>query len=292
MMRCSHVALTGAALLCAASPFSRTPGAQAQAVEPIAAPEGMAQVDDMAQVEDALDAGRLIQAGVMLARIGADATMRQSPRFQVARAALAVQEGDAQKALGGLEALKAKGDPSCRLLETLGTAYLHADRDEDAIANLEPAVAACPERWRAWEALGMAHDRRAQWQESARAFERAFRWTDRPARVANNYGVSLLRQGRGAEAANLFAEAIRLDAANPRYRINEDAAHIIAGLPLRRLGENETAEATAERLANAARVARQAGMTDKARALSAQALTTAEHYGADGGLDMLAKDGS
>ncbi|WP_336957779.1 tetratricopeptide repeat protein [Sphingobium aquiterrae] len=285
MMRPLHVALMGAALLGAASPFSGVLGAEPPTVGAIAPP------DDLAQVEEALDAGRLVQADVMLGRLGADAAMRQTPRFRVAFAALAVNEGKAQTVVGDLEALKAAGDTSCRLLEALGTAYLRTGRDEDAIASLEPAVASCPERWRAWEALGMAHDRRAQWQESARAFERAFRWTNHPARIANNYGVSLLRQGRAAEAANLFAEAIRLDAANPRYQSNEDAAHIIAGLPLRRLGEDETTEATAERLADASRVASGAGLADRARALSAQALTTAEYYGADGGLDRLAKDG-
>ncbi|MDF0543052.1 tetratricopeptide repeat protein [Sphingobium sp. H39-3-25] len=271
--------------------------ALALATEPTAA-EAPAPVsvthaqDDITAAEEAIDAGRMVQASLLLSRIGADMTVRQSPRYQVASAQLALGEDQAPEVVARLEPLLASGDTSCRLLQTLGSGYLRTGRDTDALAALERAVAACPNQWQAWEALGMAHDRQAAWKESAAAFETAFRLTDRPARVANNYGMSLLHQNRATEAANLFAEAARLDGTNPRYRINEDAARTVAGLPLRDLGENETSAVTASRLANASRAARQAGQDAEARLLSAQALTTAEYYGATDGLDLLAKDGS
>jgi Flp pilus assembly protein TadD len=284
-----------AALALAALPgFMAAP---ALATEPTAAeapvPVSMTSAqDDIAATEEAIDAGRLVQASLLLSRIGADIAVRQSPRYQVAAAGLALGDGRAPEVVARLELLLAAGDTSCRLLQTLGSGYLRTGRDADALTTLERAVASCPSQWQAWEALGMAHDRHAAWKESAAAFETAFRLTDRPARVANNYGMSLLHQNRATEAANLFAEAARLDATNPRYRTNEDAARAVAGLPLRDLGENETVAMTASRLANASRAARQAGQEAEARLLSAQALTTAEHYGATDGLDVLAKDGS
>ncbi|ALR20432.1 tetratricopeptide repeat protein [Sphingobium baderi] len=204
------------------------------------------------QIEEAADAGRFVQVAAMLKRT----PQQDTPRLAVIEAQLLAAAGRPEAALTALEKVEAAGYRSCRLSRLVGDLLDRGGKVEEAEPHLLNAVRQCPGTWQGWEALALHYDRRQQWARSGSAYETAFRLTDRPARIANNYGVSLLRQGRAKEAANLFAEAVSRDGSNPRYRNNEDSARAKAGLPLRDAVE-PVGEDQALRLADAVRRAGQ-----------------------------------
>ncbi|SCW85101.1 hypothetical protein SAMN02927924_03368 [Sphingobium faniae] len=206
------------------------------------------------QVEAAADEGRFVQATAMLGQTHAS---RDTHRPAVTQAQLLAAAGRPGEALAALQKIEAAGYRSCRLSWLTGGLLDKGGKADEAEPYLWDAVGQCPGMWRAWEALALHFDRRGQWDKSGSAYEQAFRLTDRPARVANNYGMSLFRQGQVREAANLFAEAVSLDQANARYRNNEDAARLQAGLALRAASAGVDSEDRALRVAQAAERARQ-----------------------------------
>ncbi len=81
----------------------------------------------------------------------------------------------------------------------------------DAAAVLTAALEADPNLWRAWNALGLHHDRGGRWDEADAAYARALQADPGAAEVHNNRGVSRLMRGDASGAAEHFRNALSLD---------------------------------------------------------------------------------
>jgi Flp pilus assembly protein TadD len=87
-------------------------------------------------------------------------------------------------------------------------ALLLTGRAEQAEQELEAAVELDPTSWRAWNALGRAHDARQAWKEAAAAYEKALTLAPDEGAVLNNLGMSKLGAGDPDGAAELFVRAL------------------------------------------------------------------------------------
>lgn len=229
---------------------------------------------DIGLIEQAIDAGRLLQAEMMLEEWSGRSDASGLAVAERIGAELALAHHRDEEAAARFEALAQKGATGCRVEEGLGIAYLRMGRHGDALAPLLRATATCPERWQGWNALGIAQDFREAWSRSRKAYDRAFALTDRPAVVANNYGFSLLLQRRLPEAARMFVLARREAPDNPRYTNNLDIADALAGRPLKPeapTGDPDQGE-WAERLNNAGYVSLLAGNRAAANAYFSRSL--------------------
>lgn len=177
-------------------------------------------------VERAIVGGRLIQAEAMLQKPGIDLGHADG-RYLTALLALAQHhDGDAAVMF---ESLLVDHAGDCRFLAGAGIAALRRGRDELAGHRLEGAVAACPGRGEAWEALGILHDRAGRWDKSAEAYRRALALDAENPALLNNAGVSFLAQKRPAEAAGLFRQALALEPRDRRAANNLDIARVMLG---------------------------------------------------------------
>ena len=93
----------------------------------------------------------------------------------------------------------------------LGLAYLRLDRDAEAAAALDTALARDPTLVRAWLARGVAADRRRDWPGAAAAYDKALALDPASAPALTNRGYSRLLQGRYADAEADLARAATLD---------------------------------------------------------------------------------
>lgn len=93
----------------------------------------------------------------------------------------------------------------------LGLTYLRLDRDADAAAALEAALARDPSLVRAWLGRGVAADRRRDWAMAASAYDKALALDPASAPALTNRGYSRLLQGRYADAEADFVRAVALD---------------------------------------------------------------------------------
>lgn len=92
-----------------------------------------------------------------------------------------------------------------------GLAFVELGDLQSALVELESAVVADPELWRAHNALGLVYDSEKKWENAQTAYEAALVVQPESSLVYNNWGMSLLLQGRHEEAAEKFKEALRLD---------------------------------------------------------------------------------
>jgi len=99
-------------------------------------------------------------------------------------------------------------DLEARARHNAGVALLLTDRPEEAKRELEVAVALDPASWRAWSALGRAHDAQGAWEEARAAHERAVALASDEGAALNNFGMSRLSAGDQEEAAALFVRAL------------------------------------------------------------------------------------
>ena len=236
---------------------------------------------DYILIGQAIDAGRLVQAGAMLANQQlAEGTM-PTAKFKILSAELALAERRDAMALAAFADLATHGVYDCRVNAGLGIALVRHRRAKEALAHLNAAAAACPDRWDVWNALGVARDLTGAWKDSEGAYEEAFRLSGQKASVMNNYGFSLLLQRRFAAAAQVFAAALRADPGNQRYANNADIARVMAGKPLG--GKNGDAtedhpDNLARRLNNAGHASLLAGRSEEAKAYFSRSLHASDSY--------------
>jgi Flp pilus assembly protein TadD len=158
----------------------------------------------VAQIQQAIDEQRLLDAGRMLdsERLAGVS----DPRLILLSADLSLARASYPAALAAYRSAEANPATRARALQGEGVALSLMDRSTEALAVLQKAVAEDPAAWRAWNALGSEHDRRAQWPEAETAYEHALASSDSTAIVLNNRGYSRLLQNRRAEAvADLVA---------------------------------------------------------------------------------------
>lgn len=228
-------------------------------------------------VDEAIDGERIIQADAMLSQWRAQAQAADLPQIEIAAARIALEKRHDEEAATRFAALDQAGAADCRVDEGLGVALLRLGRAQEALAPLRRAVGTCANRWRAWNALGVAYDEARSWALSAAAYERAFQLTWKPAKVLNNYGLSLLRQGQAGKAAVIFDKAREIVPDDAGIISNGDAAYVMAGHDIgRRPADN--ADQWAGRLSHAGQVAMRIGDLPRAQAYLSRAVTESDSY--------------
>lgn len=96
--------------------------------------------------------------------------------------------------------------------ERLGRLYLQSERNEDARALFERAIALDAGRWRSHDGLGVLADRREDFGAAIGHYDRALALEPKAAPVMNNRGFSRFLAGDLARAEADLREAIRLGA--------------------------------------------------------------------------------
>jgi Flp pilus assembly protein TadD len=241
--------------------------------------QDIASAADDALIEQAIQGGRLVQARTMLAQRQMMAGEQAEPALEILNAELAIAERRNDQALAGLMALKAKAIGDCRVDGGIGIVLVRSKRAEEAMPHLRAAVQACADRWRYWNALGIALDLSRDWPASAEAYERAYALSGGEASVMNNYGFSLMAQQRHKEAARLFAAAAQAEPGNQRYANNADIARGMAGEPLKAQdADRADGDRWARRLNNAGYAALLAGRPDQAKAYFSRSLHASESH--------------
>lgn len=245
------------------------------APEPVSAPA--TRIDYARLIGEAIDGDRIVQAGSMLAQWRTESQAGDKGAIDIATARLALAQRQDGEAEARFAAISKAGSPDCFVDEGLGIARLRLGRMQEALAPLQRAVGACPGRWRAWNALGIAQDAARNWTQSAAAYERAFQLTDKPVQLLNNYGMSLMAQGRADEAAAIFDKARDMAPDDARVIANGDAAAVMAGRDIQRRTTDD-ADGWARRLSAAGQVALRMGDTVRAQAYLSRAMTESERF--------------
>ncbi|AEG48065.1 Tetratricopeptide TPR_2 repeat-containing protein [Sphingobium chlorophenolicum L-1] len=241
-------------------------------------------------VDEAIDGGRIIQAEAMLTQWRAQPQPQDLQPIEIATARMALEKRRDEEAAARFAALGQSGVKNCRVDEGQGIALLRLGRSREALEPLRRAVAACADRWRAWNALGVAYDQAQSWALSAAAYERAFQLTDKPAQILNNYGLSLLGQGKADKAAAIFDKAREQAPDDARIVANGDAAYVMSGQDIRRRPA-DTADEWGRRLSNAGQVAMRMGDLPRAQAYLSRAVTEADGFVPDAAAALAAMGG-
>jgi Flp pilus assembly protein TadD len=228
-------------------------------------------------MDEAIDGGRLIQADAMLSQWRASAQPQDRRNIEIATTRLLLEKRRDEAALARFTALGQSGPADCRVDEGQGVALVRLGRFGQAVEPLRRAVAACATRWRAWNALAVAYDHAQSWTLSLAAYERAFQFTDRPAQLLNNFGLSLLKQQQPERAAAIFEQARTLAPDDDRIIANGDTADIMSGRAIRRR-PGDSADRWAARLSHAGQVALAKGDPIAARAYLSRAVTEADIF--------------
>ena len=240
-------------------------------------PAAPAPIDYARMIDEAIDGGRAIQAETMLGQWRAEAQPADAQPLAIATARLALAQGRDGEAEAAFAGMSQAGSIDCRVDEGLGIARLRLGRPQEALAPLQRAVAACAGRWRAWNGLGVAYDDAKSWTASAAAYERAFQLTDKPVLLLNNYGMSLMAQGRAEEAAAIFDKARDMAPDDAKIITNGDAAYVMSGRDIQRRPTDD-ADAWAKRLSDAGQVALRIGDVAKGQAYLSRAMTESERF--------------
>lgn len=171
-----------------------------------AAPVKAIGPDQVATVRRALDEQRFLDAGRMIDQMSAVAA--GDPQLSLLTGELALRRGMNEAAVKEFAKAEASPATSAAALEGRGIALARLNRTDEAVVVLKQAVAQDPAAWRAWNALGAAHDARREWADAEAAYERALTPSVQGAIVLNNRGYSRLLQRRLPEATADFVAAL------------------------------------------------------------------------------------
>lgn len=98
-----------------------------------------------------------------------------------------------------------------RVLQGQGIALLRLGQNGPAEKALKEAVASDATLWRAWNALGALYDTNHDWNDADEAYAKALALVPRSAATNNNFGFSLLSQGKVDKAIKSFQTALEID---------------------------------------------------------------------------------
>jgi Flp pilus assembly protein TadD len=132
----------------------------------------------------------------------------KDPRLLLLAGELNLARGKYDDALAAFKRAEPSEAVRGEALEGEGLALSLLKRSDEALVTLKQAVAAKPDAWRAWNALGSEYDARRDWALADAAYERAISGSDRAPIALNNRGFSRLLQGRTEEAVKDFVEAL------------------------------------------------------------------------------------
>lgn len=232
---------------------------------------------DPADIGAAIAGGRLSQARSMIARAD-PATPALVEALPLLAAELALAERRDEIAYTAFAALRASTSDDCRVNESFGIAAIRLGRMKDVREALESVTRLCPHRWRAWNALGIVHDRAGRWSDSDQAYRMALAETTDRARVLNNLGYSMILRRRPADAVPILREAAMLAPRNERAANNLDIARSAAGEDLIAQIPGRGSERWADRVNNAGYAAWLAGNPRHAIRYLSEAVSAADIY--------------
>jgi Flp pilus assembly protein TadD len=218
----------------------------------------------------AIDAGRLDQARMMIAKLVAGG--HKGPQLDLLLADYAFASGKSAEALARYEQMIAAGTADAAILERAGLAALGLGLADKSLPLITRAIEAPGATWRAWNARGVIADMQADWSAADDAYEHAARLAPRQAEVLNNRGWSQLLRGEWGAAVLHLERAAKLDPRSTRIANNLELARaaLASELPRRRAGESD--REWAERLNDAGVLAQRMGDRAKATAAFTQAL--------------------
>jgi Flp pilus assembly protein TadD len=229
------------------------------------------------QIKRALDDQRYLDAGQLLDQ--ALMAANDDARLIVLAGELGLARGHADEALINFKSVDTNPAVRAHALEGEGIALAVLGRSDEAITVLQSAVAANPDAWRAWNALGTEFDKRHDWQKAELAYAHAMSGSNGAAIVLNNRGFSRLSQNRVDEAITDFVLALQKKPDFTSARNNLRLAIAMQGDYQRAVsGVAPTDRAAA--LNNAGYVAMLRGDYAKAKDLFGQAMKAkGEYYG-------------
>jgi Tfp pilus assembly protein PilF len=175
---------------------------QVQAPPPVA-PEVIAVA------EKAVADGRYADAKLMLERVLLSDPANSRARLAMAEIQLAFRNVDmAERSFASLAEMP---EVAARAEQGRGIALLMKGQAQASELSLRRAVELDPALWRAWNAIGMLHDRAGRWDQAVEAYDRALALNADSAMLYNNRGFShLLRRAPEAAIAD-FDRALQLD---------------------------------------------------------------------------------
>jgi Flp pilus assembly protein TadD len=160
----------------------------------------------VAEIRRAIDEQRYLDAGQALDEAVVENI--QDPRLHLLIGELSLARGHAESALSEFQAVESAPVAHAEALEGEGIAQAALGRSEDAFKTLQKAVAANPNAWRAWNAMGCLYDERRDWTHSADAYAHALAVPGSGAIVLNNRGYSHLLQNKLDDAETDFVAAL------------------------------------------------------------------------------------
>lgn len=224
--------------------------------------------------EHAIRVDRLDQAKLMVGR--AIAAGASGPELDHALADLAYASGKNEEALARYKELLKLAPSDQSLLEPAGIAALTLGNYDEAFALLSRATSDPKAGWRAWNALGVVADFRADWQLADRCYAKASALSPREAAPVNNHGWSLLLRGKWDEAVVILEVAVAMDPKSQRASDNLELAHAALSADLPERAPGESASAWAARLNDAGVAAEVLGDQKRATAAFTRALEASD----------------
>jgi Flp pilus assembly protein TadD len=224
----------------------------------------------VSEAEHAINAGRLDQARLMIARIVGMGV--KGPPVEHLIADLDFASGKDREALTRYQQLLKAYPDDRQMSENAGIAALRIGELAVAGPLIERATAGSGGAWRSWNARGVLADLSRDWKAADAAYARAGQIFPEQPEVLNNQGWSRLLRGDWRGAVGFFEQAAALSPKSQRIGNNLELARAaVAGdLPGRRAGESD--RDWAERLNDAGVAAEAMGNKERAIAAFTQAL--------------------
>jgi len=242
-------------------------------------PAQASSLDDLPLIAAAIDAGRLIQAEVMLARLREPADPDEAEAVAGVRGRFALATGAAEDALSIFDALHAAKPAQCDYARDLGIAATQTG-DARAMGLLSDTMARCA-TWQSGQRLGVMLAQARRWQESENAFALSLRLSPGNAVTLNNRAFARIEQARYVEALGDLRAASRAMPGDRRIANNIDLVEGALGHAPRRYQGADDDDAWASRLTLAAKGALRAGRTDLARAMLAEAIDIGPYHASE-----------
>ncbi|WP_417818944.1 tetratricopeptide repeat protein [Tritonibacter scottomollicae] len=242
------------------------PGSPRAAIRAQTEPTGQGAI-----IEAAIDGGRLVQASEMLAEMRKRPLDVDHAELDILEAELALARKDDPRAIELFAKYLHRPEHLCRAKEGSGTALARSSDWETAIGLLADVTIKCPERWKAWNMMGITLAHFGKYRASKYAFDKALSRSENSPVVLNNLGYSLLVRQEYAEAAKIFEMAIAQRPENERFQNNLDIARAAMGeAPMKMARESRSR--WIERLTNSGYAALLTGHKKAGTALLSQAV--------------------
>ena len=222
-------------------------------------------------IEAAIDGGRLVQASEMLNQIRKRPLDFELAELEILEAELALALRDDPRAIKLFAKYLRRPEYLCRAKEGSGIAIARSGGWEAAIGLLADVTIKCPDRWKAWNMMGITLAHFGKYQASRYAFDNALARSDNSPVVLNNLGYSLLARQKYAEAVDIFEMVVVQQPENERFQNNLDIARAAMGEAPRRKTE-ESQSRWVERLTNSGYAALLAGHKQAGTALLSNAV--------------------